>query len=115
MNANVQENGSAPQPMGLKALWLKEDWWAIWIGLGIVLLGIVLFLNGSTALKSLAINPGGVKWVTFDQLINHFAANAGNYAVQFVVFAAILGITCAIMGINLGRFLVGFIFLYLLS
>ena len=115
MNSNVSGNGVAPSPMGLKALWLKEDWWAIWIGLGIVLLGIILFLNGSTALKSLAISPGGIKWATVDQLINHFAANASNYAVQFTVFASILGVTCAIMGLNLGRFLVGFIFLYLLS
>ena len=115
MNSNVSGNGVAPSPMGLKTLWLKEDWWAIWIGLGIVLLGIILFLNGSTALKSLAISPGGIKWATVDQLINHFAANASNYAVQFTVFASILGVTCAIMGLNLGRFLVGFIFLYLLS
>ncbi len=115
MTSNIPENGVSHSPLGLKALWLKEDWWAIWIGLGIVLLGIILFLNGSTELKTLAINPGGVKWVTFDQLLNHFAANAGNYLIQFVVFATVLGITCAIMGINLGRFLAGFTFLYMLS
>jgi uncharacterized membrane protein YadS len=101
--------------MGIKALWLKEDWWAIWIGLSVVLLGIVLFLNGSPVLKSLAVNPGGVKWVTFDQLADHFANNAGKYAIQFVVFAAVFGVTSAIMGIKLGRFLVGFVFLYVLS
>jgi uncharacterized membrane protein YadS len=104
-----------PAPMGMKALWLKEDWWAIWIGLTVVLLGIVLFLNGSPVLKSLAVNPGGVKWVTFDQLANHFVANADKYFVQFVVFATIFGATCAVMGIKLQRFLVGFLFLYLLS
>ncbi len=115
MTNNTTENGVPYSHMGLKALWLREDWWAIWIGLGIVLLGIVLYLNGSSELKSLAINPGGVKWVTIDQLFNHFATNAGNYVIQFAVFATVLGITCAIMGINLGRFLVGFTFLYMLS
>jgi len=115
MNAQASEKEAAPAPMGLKAMWLKEDWWAIWIGLGVVLLGIVLFMNGSPLLKSLAVNPGGVKWVTFDQLLGHFANNAGKYAVQFVVFATIFGVTSAIMGIKLGRFLIGFVFLYLLS
>ena len=115
MQTNASATEAPPAPMGIKALWLKEDWWAIWIGLTVVLLGIVLFMNGNTALKALAVNPGGVKWVTLDQLANHFAVNAGKYAVQFVTFAAIFGVTCAIMGINLGRFLVGFLFLYLLS
>jgi uncharacterized membrane protein YadS len=115
MGATGSDRVLASGPIGAKALWLKEDWWAIWIGLAVVLIAIVLFLNGSTVLKSLAVNPGGVKWVTVGQLADHFAANAGKYAVQFVVFAAVFGVSCAIMGINLGRFLVGFLFLYLLS
>jgi uncharacterized membrane protein YadS len=101
--------------LGASALWLKEDWWAIWIGLGTILIAIALFLDASTALKSLAINPGGIKWVTFAQLADHFASNAGKYAVQFVVFAAIFSASSAVMGIKFGRFLIGFFFLYLLS
>lgn len=115
MTAITSEKVAIPAPMGIKALWLKEDWWAIWIGLGVVFLGIVLFMNGNMALKSLAINPGGLKWATFAQLADHFAANFDKYIVQFVVFAAIFGITSAIMGIDIRRFLVGFVFLYLLS
>jgi uncharacterized membrane protein YadS len=115
MNEHVATKESAPAPMGIKALWLKEDWWAIWIGLTVVLLGIVLFLNGSPVLKSLAVNPGGLKWASFDQLADHFANNAGKYVVQFVVFALVFGVTSAIMGIKFGRFLVGFTFLYVLS
>ncbi len=115
MSDNAAEREAAPGPVGLQALWLKEDWWAIWIGLGVVLLGIVLFMNGSGALKSLAVNPGGLKWVSLDQLAAHFSTNATKYATQFLVFAAIFGATCAVMGIKLGRFLVGFLFLYLLS
>lgn len=115
MTRNASQGQAAPVPMGLKALWLREDWWAIWIGLGVVVVGIILFLNGSTALKSLAVNPGGLKWVNFGQLADHFASNARRYAVQFLVFASIFGATSAIMGINLRRFLVGFVFIYLLS
>jgi uncharacterized membrane protein YadS len=102
-------------PLGIKALWLKEDWWAIWVGLGVVLAGIVLFMNGNTALKALAVNPGGLKWATLDQLFGHFQSNLDKYLLQFVAFAMVFGVTSAIMGIRLARFLVGFAFLYLLS
>ena len=115
MATNASEHVTAPASEGLSALWLKEDWWAIWIGLGAVVLAIALFLNDSTALKSLAVNPGGLKWVTLGQLADHFAANAGNYAVQFVVFAAVFSASSAVMGAHVGRFLIGFLFLYLLS
>ena len=40
-----------------RSLYLKEDWWAIWIGIGLMAVAILLFKNGSPVLKSLAINP----------------------------------------------------------
>src|SRR5580693_8088740 len=61
---------------GWRELWLKEDWWAIWLGLGIVLLGYVLFANGAS-LRWLAVTPG--KWSTPGQLAQHFAANYARY------------------------------------
>jgi uncharacterized membrane protein YadS len=100
---------------GWSDLYLKEDWWAIWIGLGIVILDVVFFSNGSTFLKSLAINPGGIKWTTFDQLITHFANNANLYLMQFVAWLVIFGVSCRIMGIKMGEFIPSFIFLYVLS
>jgi hypothetical protein len=29
-------------------LWQKEDWWAIWLGLGIVIAAIIAYLAGGT-------------------------------------------------------------------
>ena len=115
MDESTSAREAVAPPLGIKALWLKEDWWAIWIGLTVVCLGIALFLNDSTMLKSLAVNPGGIKWATLDQLFDHFGKNADKYVIQFVVFAAVFGVTSAIMGIKLQRFLAGFAFLYLLS
>ena len=34
----------------------KEDWWAIWIGLGVVAAAVALFANGSS-IKWLAVAP----------------------------------------------------------
>lgn len=94
---------------------LKEDWWAVIVGLGVVALAIALAKAGSPALKDLAVNPGSVKWTQVGQLGDHFAANWGKYLVQCVVFSAVLGGTLAAMGVSFRRFLVGFLFLYALS
>jgi hypothetical protein len=61
-----------PEPVGRKGwlylpdslefameLFRKEDWWAIWIGLGLVAVAIALFANGSS-IKWLAVAPQ--KW-----------------------------------------------------
>ena len=115
MNAETTGTDVAATSTASKGWWVKEDWWAILLGLTLVLLAMALFANGSAALKALAINPGGLKWTSIDQLFAHFGNNAGKYATQFAVFAAVLGSTCAIMGIKFQRFLVGFLFLYLLA
>ena len=52
---NPRKSGS----MGWKELYLKEDWWAIWFGIGLMVLAVVLFNSGSHFLSALAVNPGG--------------------------------------------------------
>ncbi|MDD5248211.1 MAG: putative sulfate exporter family transporter [Rhodocyclaceae bacterium] len=116
-NASVNE-GSVPVPdrkSTWKELYLKEDWWAIWIGIGLMIAAILLFNGGSTALKSLAINPGGLKWSSLDQLVAHFAHNAQLYLTQFVFWLVIFGASCRVMGIKLSEFVPSFVFLYVMS
>jgi uncharacterized membrane protein YadS len=96
-------------------LFQREDWWAIWLGVGIVVIAIALFGFGSTALKALAINPGGLKWTSVGQLANHFAQNAGLYVLQFAAWLAIFSLSCRVMGVRLREFIPSFVFLYLLS
>ena len=98
-----------------KDLYLKEDWWAIWIGIGIMFIAVLLFSNGSTFLKSLAVNPGGLKWTSFGQLADHFSQQAGMYSLQFVTWLVVFGVTSRIMGAKLSQFIPSFIFLYVLS
>ncbi len=112
---NEAAPSSGRKAAGWAALFMKEDWWAIWIGLAIVLAGILGLESGSTALKALSVNPGGLKWRGVDQLAAHFGANAGLYLAQFAIWAALFGGSCHVMGIAFKRFLPGFAVLYLLS
>jgi uncharacterized membrane protein YadS len=115
-NHNQEENmnsSEAPaQKMGWKELYLKEDWWAIWLGVGIVVIAYLFFVNGSS-LSWIAVTPK--KWSAFDQLGADFVANIGRYVAQFVMWLVIFCISVRLMGHKLGEYIPSFIFVYLVS
>ena len=37
-----------PERLGWKELYLKEDWWAVWLGFALMVLSILLFQAGSS-------------------------------------------------------------------
>ncbi len=100
---------------GWSELYQKEDWWAIWIGIGLMVAAILAFSSGSTVVKTLAINPGGLKWSSFDQISGHFLKNGQVYLMQFVFWLVIFGASCRVMGTRLSRFVPAFVFLYVMS
>ena len=81
---------------GWRELWLKEDWWAIWLGLGLVLASYILVANGSS-LKWIAVTPE--KWSSLDQLRAHFAANAPRYLAQFALWLVVFSIALSALGL----------------
>src|SRR4051794_13674684 len=106
---------AAPTPRkstGWDELWLKEDWWAIWLGLGIVVIAYLLFANGSS-LSWVAVTPA--KWSTFAQLGTHFADNALRYLVQFGLWLAVFSFATAALGHKPAAFVPSFTFLYVVS
>lgn len=118
MSEHVETITSEPivrQQLGWSELWKKEDWWAIYLGIGIVIIALIAFLNGSTLVKSLSINPGGLKWTSFNQLLNHFAENYQMYILQLISWLIIFGVSTRIMGISTSKFIPSFIILYVLS
>jgi uncharacterized integral membrane protein (TIGR00698 family) len=103
---------AAPVRSGWSELWLKEDWWAVWIGLGIVVVAYALFANGES-LKWIAVTPA--KWSSVDQLAAHFSANITRYLAQFALWLVILTGATAVLGHSPRRFVPAFVFLYVLS
>ncbi len=93
-------------------LWRKEDWWATWLGLAITLIGLVLFINGSSW-RWVAVVPG--KWTTIAQLTQHFAENWLRYVAQFALWSVTFASALSIMGHDARKFLPAFVFVYVLS
>jgi hypothetical protein len=71
-NVDVQQDHIAQAPLRWRELWLKEDWWAIWLGLGIVVVAYAFFIHGAS-IRWIAVTPA--KWSTWSQLGAHFAGN----------------------------------------
>ena len=109
---NESGEGERVQSMGWTELWRKEDWWAIWLGLGIVVVAYMFFSNGSS-IKWIAITPG--KWSNFSQLTAHFSAHMTQYAAQFVLWSVIFGVSMKALGYKLTEFYPSFLFIYAVS
>jgi uncharacterized integral membrane protein (TIGR00698 family) len=90
----------------------KEDWWAIWIGLGLVAVAIVLFESGSS-IKWIAVAPQ--KWSHLANAGAQLQAHAVQYAALFLLWAVSLGVGAAALRIKLSRFLPAFVALYVVS
>ncbi len=100
------------QTVGFKEMYLKEDWWAIWLSLGMILVAYAFFLSGGS-IKWIAITPA--KWHSFDQLANDFASHIVQYVAQFALWLVIFSISLKIMGKKLNEFIPSFAFVYLCS
>jgi uncharacterized integral membrane protein (TIGR00698 family) len=109
---NEGGEGKRVQAKGWSELYLKEDWWAIWLGIGIIIVAYLFFANGSS-IKWIAITPG--KWSNFGELTSHFSAHIGQYAVQFIMWCIIFSISLRALGYKLGEFLPSFLFIYVFS
>ncbi len=84
----------------------KEDWWAIWIGLGLVAVAVALFVSGST-IKWLAIAPQ--KWSHLPEVGAQLREHALQYGALFAFWAAAFGVGVAALGIRISTFVPAFL------
>jgi hypothetical protein len=96
-------------------LWKTEDYWAVWLGLGIILFSLVMYATGRTeGLRNIAVKqPSG--WTSFSTVTDHLASSWGWYIVLFLAFLIIFAISIRIMGYRVGQFIPGFAVIFLSS
>jgi uncharacterized membrane protein YadS len=95
---------------GVRKLWITEDYWAVWLGLGIVALALATYAGGSS-IRSWAVKPGS--WSTFAQLGTDLEAHLGGILAIFLVFGAVFTVSIALMGRRISEFIPGYILLFL--
>jgi uncharacterized membrane protein YadS len=112
--AEVIESRGQPlqRESGWRELIGKEDWWAIWIGLGLIVVAIGVLASGSS-IKWVAVAP--TKWTHVSEAVAQFSAHAPQYLALFVLWAVLFGIATSVLGYKLSRFLPAFALVYVVS
>ena len=63
----------------------QDDWWAIWIGLGLVVVATALF-SGGDSIKWIAVAPQ--KWSHWSDALAQLREHGSQYAALFVLLAS---------------------------
>jgi uncharacterized membrane protein YadS len=92
-----------------RALIRNEDWWSIWIGLGLIGVAAMLFAAGGS-IKWLAVAPQ--KWSHLSELGAQLQKNAGRYAGLCLLWSLLFGAGAAALGIKLSKFLPAFLLIF---
>ncbi len=96
----------ASEKIDWSSLWKKEDWWAVWIGFVILLLGAAQWLPSLPQIS---------KWT---DLTKSFPAGTSTIGPVILLFVSILVVTLtamALIGKNIRQYLAGFLVVFSLS
>lgn len=112
MHTNEPPSTGTSQPSGLKNLWIKEDWWAVWLGLALIIVAYAFYLSGSS-ISWIAVAPA--KWSTFSELGSQLSKNAMRYLALFVVLLTLFTAVVSFIGQKPRAFILSFLFVFVLS
>lgn len=93
-------------------LFKKEDYWAVWLGLGLTLAAILLWLSGSTFMKWIAISVP--TFSDFSKPMQYLGSHLDGLIALYVVLAVIFGFALKILGHKMKDFLIGFTIIFVL-
>jgi Conserved hypothetical protein 698 len=101
------------QNTGWQELWQKEDWWAVWLGLGLVAVGYLLFSSGSSKLAWIAVAPA--KWTTLGQLKAQILAALPRYLSLLALLLVLFTGAASFIGYRAKSFIPAFVLVYVIS
>lgn len=111
-NTPVTKNSTKPSN-GWSDLWKKEDYWAVWLGLGLLITVMIVWNSGSTFFKWIAVSiPSYSDLGKVSELVS---SRLDSFFGLFILFAVLFAIAIKILGHNVKHYLVGFVLLYLLT
>ncbi|EID44511.1 YeiH family protein [Parageobacillus thermoglucosidasius] len=90
----------------------KEDWWAVWIGLFLVILAVVLWSAGHSIKVLTAQIP---KWGDIHTLTDTLSHHFGSIVLLFITFSILFSIAVFFLRVKVSQFVSGFIVLFILS
>lgn len=89
-----------------------EDWWAIWIGLGLIVVAAGFLASGRT-IGWIAVAPQ--KWSRVSEVLAQLSSHGLQYLGLWVLWTALLGLAVRALGYRVSRFVPAFALLYLVS
>ncbi|MDY6987778.1 MAG: putative sulfate exporter family transporter [Thermodesulfobacteriota bacterium] len=99
-----------PSAKGRSKLLTTEDYWAVWLGLGVIALAMGVFWAGGT-IKSFAVTPGS--WSSIGAIGQDFVKHFGAYAVICLGFGLVFSISMLAMGRSVKQFVPGYLIVFL--
>ncbi|CAA7601948.1 Uncharacterised protein family UPF0324, prokaryote [Acididesulfobacillus acetoxydans] len=112
-NISLVNKSTPTTPGSGSGLLKKEDYWAVWIGLGTVILSIILWAAGSTAMPALAVSFPA--WDQFSKVSVYFHSHWGGIVALWFCFLVVFSIAVKVLGHNLKSFIPGFTILFILG
>jgi uncharacterized integral membrane protein (TIGR00698 family) len=110
--APTTQSAATPHSSRWSDLIRQEDWWAIWIGLGLVVVATALFVGGDS-IKWLAVAPQ--KWSHWSDVRGQLLDHAAQFAALFALLALLFGIGASALGFRASQFLPAFALVYVAS
>ncbi len=110
---NISTVKTTPTLGGGSGLFKKEDYWAVWIGLGTVIVAIILWAAGSKVMPSLAISFPA--WDNFAKVSAYLGAHLSGIIGLWFCFLVVFSVAVKILGHDLKAFVPGFTILFILG
>ncbi|MED4883232.1 hypothetical protein NST12_05790 [Bacillus sp. FSL W8-1127] len=112
LGTNLNEKKALPTVQrGWGELIRKEDWWAVWIGLFLVVIAIFFWLAGSSIKVLTAQIP---KWGDIHTLTTTLSQHFGSIILLLAIYIVLFSIAAFFLQVKTSHFISGFIVLFYL-